>query len=732
MKTKIYSLVAGLLLTASVWAQAPQKMSYQAVIRNSSNALVTSTSVGMQISILQGTPTGTVAYSETQTLSTNANGLVSLEIGTGTPVTGTFASINWATGPYFIKTETDPTGGTNYTIAGTNELMSVPYALFSANGTPGATGAQGPIGLTGAQGIAGNNGTDGTNGTNGTNGLSAYDVWIGLGNVGTQTDFINSLTGPQGQQGIQGLTGATGPQGPIGLTGATGSVGATGAIGSQGPIGLTGAAGAAGSDGIAGIEGGGLLTVSSSGFNYFVDGVANSFPTLTLVRGQLYYFNVSAVASSHPFALRLSNGNTAAVPGTTNNNTTTGQHSTNTLTLYRVPLDAPSSIVYQCVFHSGMIGTINIVDQNGIAGATGSQGPIGLTGATGSVGATGATGPQGPIGLTGATGSVGATGAQGNQGIQGLTGAAGAQGPIGLTGAAGNQGPIGLTGATGSVGATGAQGIQGIQGLTGAAGAQGIQGLTGATGPQGSIGLTGATGSVGATGAQGNQGIQGLTGAAGPQGPIGVTGATGSVGATGAQGLTGATGPQGPIGLTGATGSVGATGAAGTNGTNGAVGGFTHYLGEAFNGGIIYYLYKGSDGLEHGLIVALTESIAAWSTTALPVQVNANRTEDGAYNTNLMTGSPAKTYIASLGAGWYLPSIDELGLLYHNRYSAQKGLRAGGNTLLQSTGNVVPPCYWSSSESYANFAWSFNFDFGGANLTSDKNDTNYVRAVRAF
>ena len=130
---KIYSLVVGLLLTASVWAQAPQKMSYQAVIRNSSNALITSTPVGMQISILQGSPTGTAVYVETQTPSTNANGLVSLEIGTGTIVTGTFAGINWAAGPYFIKTETDPTGGTAYTIAGTNELMSVPYALFSVN-----------------------------------------------------------------------------------------------------------------------------------------------------------------------------------------------------------------------------------------------------------------------------------------------------------------------------------------------------------------------------------------------------------------------------------------------------------------------------------------------------------------------------------------------------------------------------------------------------------------------
>jgi hypothetical protein len=154
------------------------------------------------------------------------------------------------------------------------------------------------------------------------------------------------------------------------------------------------------------------------------------------------------------------------------------------------------------------------------------------------------------------------------------------------------------------------------------------------------------------------------------------------------------------------------------------VSGFTHYLGEAFNGGIIYYLYKGSDGLEHGLIVALTESSAAWQTSG--TTTNAIRTEDGAYNTNLMTGSPAATYITGLGAGWYLPSIDELGLLYYNRYSAQKGLRAGGNTLLSSIAY-----YWSSTEYLAADAYLFNFLGGYAN-GNNKTDTATVRGVRAF
>ncbi len=149
---KIYSVITSLLITTILCAQAPQKMSYQAVIRNVSNSLVTSSAVGMKISILQGSISGSIVYAETIASTTNANGLVSLEIGTGAVVTGTFASINWAAGPYFIKTETDPTGGTAYTIIGTNELMSVPYALFAANSTPGPAGPVGPIGPVGPTG----------------------------------------------------------------------------------------------------------------------------------------------------------------------------------------------------------------------------------------------------------------------------------------------------------------------------------------------------------------------------------------------------------------------------------------------------------------------------------------------------------------------------------------------------------------------------------------------------
>lgn len=130
------TIIAAIVLSISAIAQAPQKMSYQAVIRNSSNALVSSKTIGMKISILLGSATGTVVYTETHTPATNANGMVSIEIGGGTG----FNTINWANGPFFIKTETDPAGGTNYTITGTSQLLSVPYALYAKTAETLTTG----------------------------------------------------------------------------------------------------------------------------------------------------------------------------------------------------------------------------------------------------------------------------------------------------------------------------------------------------------------------------------------------------------------------------------------------------------------------------------------------------------------------------------------------------------------------------------------------------------------
>ncbi len=140
---RIFTILISVLITATVWSQAPQKMSYQAVVRDASGEILISQQVGMRISILEGNNDGASVYTETQTPTTNANGLVTVEIGTGT-TSDDFITIDWANDTYFIKTEIDPTGGTSYTITGISQLLSVPYALHAktAEGIPIYTSAE--------------------------------------------------------------------------------------------------------------------------------------------------------------------------------------------------------------------------------------------------------------------------------------------------------------------------------------------------------------------------------------------------------------------------------------------------------------------------------------------------------------------------------------------------------------------------------------------------------------
>ncbi len=130
---KIFTLLMAFTVTTLMFSQVPQKMSYQAVIRNAGNSLIVNHAVGMRISILQGSATGNPVYVETQTPTTNGNGLATLQIGEGVVVSGSISSIDWSNGPFFLKTETDPAGGTSYSIAGTSQLLSVPYALYAGS-----------------------------------------------------------------------------------------------------------------------------------------------------------------------------------------------------------------------------------------------------------------------------------------------------------------------------------------------------------------------------------------------------------------------------------------------------------------------------------------------------------------------------------------------------------------------------------------------------------------------
>ncbi len=131
MKTKatFIMLWAFLLLTLNVFSQAPQKFNYQAVVRDDAGNLVSEQPVSIKISILQGTVDGTVVYSETHSPTTNSFGLVTLEIGGGTVVSGDLTSVDWGSDTYYMKVEMDATGGTSYAVIGASQLLSVPYAL---------------------------------------------------------------------------------------------------------------------------------------------------------------------------------------------------------------------------------------------------------------------------------------------------------------------------------------------------------------------------------------------------------------------------------------------------------------------------------------------------------------------------------------------------------------------------------------------------------------------------
>ena len=129
---KIYLLLSLLIIcVSSLFAQAPEKFTYQAVVRNASNQLVINAQVGVRVNILQGTATGNALYSESHVTSSNANGLVTVNIGGGSVLHGSFEGIDWSDGPYFLKTDIDPNGGNDYSITSVQQLLSVPYALYA-------------------------------------------------------------------------------------------------------------------------------------------------------------------------------------------------------------------------------------------------------------------------------------------------------------------------------------------------------------------------------------------------------------------------------------------------------------------------------------------------------------------------------------------------------------------------------------------------------------------------
>lgn len=300
--------LALLLFSQASFAQTsvPDGINYQAIARNASGSVFVNQNVAVRISILQGSSTGPVQYSERHTATTNAFGLFTLKIGAGTPVSGTFSDITWNTANQFVKVEVDPSGGTNYTDLGTNELLSVPYAFYAETsgngggsvgpqgpagpagpagpqGEAGPAGPAGPAGATGAQGPAGETGPAGPAGPQGPAGLTGpagpagptgpqgpagpgggLNCWDTNGNgITDPSEDVNNdgfwdaldCRGAAGPQGPAGPAGAQGPAGPAGATGATGPAGSQGPAGPAGPAGAQGPAGVAGPAGPAGPAG---------------------------------------------------------------------------------------------------------------------------------------------------------------------------------------------------------------------------------------------------------------------------------------------------------------------------------------------------------------------------------------------------------------------------------------------------------------------------------------------
>jgi len=186
----IFTSIIATFIVAITMAQSPMGMSYQAVVRYADGELVHNL-INMQVSILQGSASGTQVYSESHSVETNENGLLTIQVGTGTAQSGNFESIDWSNGPYFLKTEIDPDGGTDFSISGTSQLLSVPYALYAETsgssipgpqgepGPAGPQGAQGPIGPQGEPGPQGPVGPQGEQGPQGDPGESALEFAIG-------------------------------------------------------------------------------------------------------------------------------------------------------------------------------------------------------------------------------------------------------------------------------------------------------------------------------------------------------------------------------------------------------------------------------------------------------------------------------------------------------------------------------------------------------------------------
>jgi hypothetical protein len=653
-------LFAAVLLTTTIWAQSPNKMSYQAIIRNNSNALITNTAVGMRISILQGSVSGNALYIETQTPTTNSNGLVSIEIGGGTNVTGVFTAINWENGPYFIKIETDPNGGTSYSIIGISQLLSVPYALHAKTAET-ITG-----GITETDPLWTSSPSFGITNINISNWNTAFGwgdhsgLYRPISYVPAWNDITNKPTTISGYGITDAFSGNYNDltNKPILFDGQYNSLTGLPSLFSGSFNDLTNKPTT--------ISGYGIIDAFSGNYNDL-----NNKPIL---------FSGSYIdLTNKPINIDENNTDDVTLTGT---QTISGNKSYSGLnTFYDNSFflrNATGTFATNLRSSASNARTITFPDVTGTAITSGN--------------------------LTDIT-SLGTI----NSGIWNATAIAPTYGGLGINTSSTLSGSLLYTSSTGTW-ATLAPGSNGqVLKLVGGTPTWGADN-------SGSGTVTSITAGTGLTG-----------GTITTIGTLELTGQALALHNLSTNGLIART----TTGTVEARKITAGTGIAISNG-DGISGNPTisiskpkFYLGQDTLGGIVFYIYLGADGQQHGLIVSKTETTAQWQSTTSTT--NAIRSWDGLYNMGLMNNSPAKNWItANFSSDWYLPSMDELNILWQNRFHANKVLNIGSFTLLSNTAR-----YWSSTEGDASGAWDFTFGDGNVGNFS-KINTHRVRAVRAF
>jgi hypothetical protein len=471
MKKFVSLLLFTLFFSFAAQAQN-EGISFQGLARNAAGEVMVSKKISLRLSILLGSESGAVAYTETRQTTTNPQGIFAVVLGDNTALTKStnFSTIDWSTAQKFIKVEMDPNAGTNFTTMGTTKLQAVPLAYY-------------------AFGVDAEN-VDGilpvSSGGTGAASISELKINLGVDQVNNTSDANKPL-----------------------------STAATTALATK-------------VDKVSGKE---LSTndyttaekaklAAITGTNTG-DQDLSAYATTTQLTTKA---NASDMAASLATKVDKEIGK-----GLSSNDYTTAEKiKLASITGDIVGPTGPAG-------PTGAIGPQGPIGQQGATGLTGSagpQGPIGLTGPAGNdgaVGPQGATGAQGPIGLTGATGlqgPIGLTGPAGNDGAVGPQGATGAQGPIG---AAGANGKTVINGSTDPAAGTGQDGdfyintatntlfgpkvsgawplgvsLIGPIGATGPAGAAGVNGVAGANGLDGKTVLNGTTDPGSSTGENGD------------------------------------------------------------------------------------------------------------------------------------------------------------------------------------------------------------------------------------